>query len=237
MSSLGLPLAASCRCSMTSSVAIALITAATFGALAVPAAAQAPHSVSDSVTFADSTAARIQNGPARDSGIATGYRPESFGSFAWRTFGPIPLLKTTALAGVAQWRRQPVGGTQIGRGFRDRLDARLGGELLGRSIRFAVDRAANQQLERFHPCVCEGFEPRLSHALLAPFRVMTPGGERYSVINAAGAIVGALAVTSVHQGGVSWSRGLSSGAGSIASSALTSVAKEFWPWHWRPPGL
>jgi hypothetical protein len=142
-----------------------------------------------------------------------------------------------AFAGFDQWRRQPDHWTQTSRGFRDRLDSRLGGEVLGHSIRFAFERVAHEQPEKYRPCQCDGFEPRLSHALLAPLRVETPNGQRLSAMAPLGVLVSSLAVTSVHPGGFSLSRGLESGAGGVASAALTTVVREFWPWRWRPPGL
>ncbi|HEY2377327.1 MAG TPA: hypothetical protein VGH98_15225 [Gemmatimonadaceae bacterium] len=172
-----------------------------------------------------------------DSTPSTRYRYESFASFAKHTFGPMPLLRATAFAGFDQWRRQPVHWTQTSRGFRDRLDSRLGGEVLGHSIQFAFERAAHEQPEKFHACQCEGLEPRTLHALLTPLRVETPNGPRLSAIAPFGVVVGALAVTSVHPGGFSLSRGLEGAAGGVASAALTSVVRELWPWHWRPPGL
>jgi hypothetical protein len=162
---------------------------------------------------------------------------ESFASFAKRTIGPMPLVRSMAFAGFDQWRRQPAHWTQTSRGFRDRLDSRLGGEVLGHGIRFAFERAAHEQPAKYRLCQCDGFEPRLSHALLAPLRVETPNGQRLSLMAPLGVLVGSLAVTSVHPGGFSLSRGLEGGAGGVASAALTTVVREFWPWRWRPPGL
>jgi len=196
------------------------------------------------------TAAATDTVPSSDSTLKSGlvahatpkdsdarFRSESFASFAKRTFGPVPLLRSTALSGVEQWRRQPVHRAQTSRGFRDRLDSRLGGEVLGHTIRFAFERVAHEAPEKYHACQCEGLERRLSHALLTPFRVATPNGERLSAVGPLGDLVSGLAVTSVQPGGFSPSRGLQSGAGGVASAALTSVVREFWPWHWRPPGL
>lgn len=210
---------------------LALLVAARAGAQTTTAAA------ADTVQRSDSTpkASTVAQAAPPDSDAR--FRAESFASFAKRTFGPVPLLRSTALAGFDQWRRQPVHWTQTSHGFRDRLDSRIGGEVLGHSIRFAFDRAAHEQREKFHVCQCEGLEPRLSYALLTPLRVDTPNGQRLSAMAPLGALVSALAVTSVHPGGFSLSRGLEGGAGGVASAALTSVVREFWPWRWRPPGL
>lgn len=204
--------------------------------LGVRAGAQATNvAAADSVQCGDSTGFTV---PSRRQPVSTAhYQPEPFLRFAIRTVGPLALLRSTALAGVDQFRRQPIHWTQNSRGFRDRLDAHLGGEIIGHTIEFAVRRAARQEPEKFRPCDCSGLEPRLTHALLTPFRVGTPEGERYSVILPTSAVVSALTVTSVHPGGFSLSRGLEGGAGGVASAALTSVVREFWPWRWRPPGL
>jgi hypothetical protein len=210
---------------------LALLVAARAGAQTTTATA------ADTVRGSDSTSKAGLTAPAAPQDSASRFRAESFASFAKRTFGPMPLLRSTALAGFDQFRRQPVHWTQTSRGFRDRLDSRLGGEVLGHSIRFAFARVANEQPEKYHVCQCEGVEPRLSHALLAPLRVATPNGQRLSAMAPLGVLVSALAVTSVHPGGFSLSRGLESGASGVGSAALTSVVREFWPWRWRPPGL
>jgi hypothetical protein len=207
------------------------LVAASAGAQATTAAA------ADTVQCSDST---LKSGLAVHAAPADSdarFRSESFASFAKRTVGPMPLLRSMEFAGFDQWRRQPMHWTQTSRGFRDRLDSRLGGEVLSHSIRFAFERAAHEQPEKYHLCQCDGLEPRLSHALLAPLRVETPNGQRLSAMAPLGVLVSSLAVTSVHPGGFSLSRGLESGAGGVASAALTSVVREFWPWRWRPPGL
>ena len=207
-------------------------------AVAERAGAQtATAAAADTVQCSDSTLSSGIAAHAVPNDSVTRYRAESFASFAKRTIGPMPLLRSTVLAGFDQSRRQPVHWTQTSRGFRDRMDSRLGGEVLGHTIRFALERAAREQREKVNTCQCEGFEPRLSHALLTPLRVETPNGQRLSAIAPLGVLVSALAVTSVHPGGFSLSRGLESGAGSVASAAVTSVVREFWPWRWWPPGL
>ena len=218
-----------------------LIRAVAFGLMvlvAERASAQTTTAAAmDTVQCTDSTleSGLVAHATPQDSDAR--FRSESFASFAKRTFGPIALLRSTAMAGVEQWRRQPVHWGQTSRGFRDRLDSRLGGEVLGHTIRFAFERVAHETPEKYHACQCEGVERRLSHALLTPFRVATPNGERLSSVGPLGDLVSGLAVTSVQPGGFSLSRGLESAAGGVASAALTSVVREFWPWHCRPPGL
>ena len=205
--------------------------------LATGAAAQLPDNATRDTTFAiDSTSlARAVSANRADSSVR--YVPESFAHFAMRTFGPVPLLRSTAMAGFDQWRRQPDGWFQNRRGLRDRLDSRLGAEMLAHTIRFGFARAAREEQGKFRRCDCADFGARLEYALLTPFRVETPRGEHFSAITPFGDITSALVVTSVHPGGFSVRRGLLAGASGIASASLTSVAREFWPWHWRPPGL
>jgi hypothetical protein len=176
-------------------------------------------------------------GVANRADSSVRYQPETFAHFAMHTFGPVPLLRSTAMAGFDQWRRQPDGWFENKRGLRDRLDSRLGAEMLAHTIRFGFARAAREQSGKFQRCVCADFGARLEYALATPFRVETPTGERLSAITPFGDIASALVVTSVHPGGFSVRRGLLSGASGLASASLTSVAREFWPWHWRPPGL
>ena len=202
---------------------------------AVRAGAQtASAALGDSVQCGDSI---VLAGVAARVHSDSGYRAESFSRFALRTIGPISLVRSAALARVDQWRRRPVHWLQTSRGYRDRLDARVGGEVLGRTIRFGFARAAQEQAGTYENCHCDGLEPRVMHALLTPFRVQTPQGVRYSAVTPTGVVVSALIVTSVHTGGFSLSRGLESGVGNITGAALSSLAREFWPWRWRPPGL
>jgi hypothetical protein len=154
-----------------------------------------------------------------------------------RTIGPLPVLRAAAVAGFDQWRRQPVHWSQTSQGFRDRLDSHLGGEVIGHTIRYAFARAAQAEPDKYRPCDCLGFGSRLTHALVSPFRVETPRGERYTGVGVVGEFVSSLAVTSVRPGGFSFSRGVEGAASGIASTAATAIAREFWPWHWRPPGL
>jgi len=193
--------------------------------------------VVDTAQFSDSTLKSGLAVHAAPTDSNARFQLESFASFAKRTVGPMPLLRSMAFAGFDQWRRQPDHWTQTSRGFRDRLDSRLGGEVLGHSIRFAFERVAHERPAKYRLCQCDGFEPRLSHALLAPLRVETPNGPRLSALAPLGVLVSSLAVTSVHPGGFSLSRGLEGGAGGVASAALTTVVREFWPWRLRPPGL
>ena len=203
--------------------------------LATVAGAQRPGSApGDTLINADSTRL-VQVSSRADSSVR--YQPESFAHFAMHTFGPVPLLRSTAMAGFDQWRRQPDGWFENHRGLRDRFDSRLGAELLAHTIRFGFARAAHEQSGKFQRCVCSDFGARLEYALVTPFRVETPTGERLSAITPFGDITSSLVVTSVHPGGFSLSRGLLSGASGLASASLTSVVREFWPWHWRPPGL
>jgi len=205
--------------------------------LATGAAAQRPGSApGDTLIGTDSTGLARAGGANRaDSSVR--YRPESFSHFAMQTFGPVPLLRSTAMAGFDQWRRQPDGWFQNRRGLRDRLDSRLGAEVLAHTIRFGFARAAREEQGKFRRCDCADFGARLEYALLTPFRVETPHGEHISALTPFGDITSAVVVTSVHPGGFSVRRGLLSGASGLASASLTSVAREFWPWRWRPPGL
>jgi hypothetical protein len=206
------------------------VTAGRAGAQAASATVGDSVQCGDSIVLAGAVARTHSDSGSR-------YRAESFSAFALRTIGPIPLVRSAALAGFDQWRRRPVHWLQTSRGYRDRLDARVGGEILGHAIRFGFARAAQEQAGPYENCHCDGFEPRFVHALLTPFRVQTPQGVRYSALTPSGVVVSALVVTSVHPGGFSPSRGLGSGVGNITGAALSALAREFWPFRWRPPGF
>jgi hypothetical protein len=155
-----------------------------------------------------------------------------------RTFGPLPLARATALAGFDQWRHQPEHWNQDARGFRDRLDSRLGAEVLAHTLRFVVARAAREQTGRYRRCSsCETLRERIEYALMTPFRVETPTGVRLSAVTPLTEIGSSLVVTSVHPGGFSFRDGAVGGVSGLASTSLTSLGRELWPWHWRPPGF
>jgi hypothetical protein len=175
--------------------------------------------------------------PTSTADSAGRYHAQSFESFVLRTVGPVPLARTVGLAGFDQWRHQPVHWNQDSRGFRDRLDSRLGADVLSHTIRFEIARAAHEQTIKYQPCACQGVAARLMYALESPLRVGTPSGPRLSAITPLTEIGSAVAVTSVRPGGFSLGDGLLSGLSGVGSRSLTAMVREFWPWRWRPPGI
>src|SRR5206468_5630094 len=122
-------------------------------------------------------------------------------------------------------------------GFEDRLGSRYGQVAISHTLRFAASRALEQRNLRYYPCACGDSASRLINALVGPFRVTSPGGIHYSMLNPATELVSGILVTSVHPGGFHVGEGIRAGATGILGEALADVVREYWPWHWRPPFL
>jgi hypothetical protein len=75
------------------------------------------------------------------------------------------------------------------------------------------------------------------HALAIPWRVETPHGTVWSGLVAVTELTSALLVTTVEPRGFSWGEGLRAGATGLLASSVLYAAREFWPWHRRPPGF
>jgi hypothetical protein len=165
------------------------------------------------------------------------YRPEAVRTYLLNTYGPLPLLRSAALAGFDQWRGYPKEFPRNGRGYLDRVSSRAAQIAIAHTIRFGVARALDERATRFSPCACKGFEPRLAHALILPYRVDSPGGTHLSVLTPLSDLTSGVLVTSVHPGGFSLSDGLRGGLTDLLASSLIAAGREFWPFHWRPPGV
>jgi hypothetical protein len=187
--------------------------------------------------FGAFTAAGAQSDSTARPDSVPVYRPETVRAYLLNTYGPLPLLRSAALAGYDQWRGYPKEFPRNGHGYLDRVSSRSAQIAIAHTIRFGVARALDERATRFSPCTCVGFEPRLAHALILPYRVDSPGGTHLSVLTPLSDLTSGVLVTSVHPGGFSLIDGLRGGLTDLLASSLIAAGREFWPFHWRPPGV
>jgi hypothetical protein len=165
------------------------------------------------------------------------FTPITAGEYLRGVVGPRSVLRGVALAGFDQWRHQPRSFPRTWRGFEDRLGARYGQVVISHTLRFGASRVFDERNLRYWPCGCGDSSSRLFHALAGPYRVTSPAGIRYSVLNPVTEMVSGALVTSVRPGGLHIGEGVRNGATGLIGESLVDVVREYWPWRWRPPFL
>ena len=165
------------------------------------------------------------------------YRAVTFPDYVTNVVGPRSLLESVGFAALAQATDRATEWPKTWRGYGDRLSTRLGEVALAQSIRLGLFAALRERSVDATRCQCIGVRARLAHAALTPVRVDTPRGARLSMLGPVSEIGGSLLITTLRPDGFSWREGLRGGVISVAMSPLLPLAREFWPWRWRPPGL
>ncbi len=158
---------------------------------------------------------------------ATAYRRFTIEDYTWRVFGPRALLRDVAAAGIGQARE----------GYGNRMSSHLGSAAISQGVILGVSAAFNERPARFTLCQCTGKRSRFVHAMLIPWQMDAPNGTHLSLIAPVSEIGSAILLTNINPRGFSVRDGLVSGATGLLLSSLSSVAREFWPWHRRPPGF
>jgi hypothetical protein len=184
--------------------------------------------------------------PRRDSVVApvapvvhadSAYRPEELRGYLLGLVGPMPLVRSVALAGFDQWRGRPSAFPPNWRGFTDRLGSRFAQVAISHTLRFGLSRAFDQRTIRYEPCACGDSISRVAYALIAPMRVNTPNGRRLSVMYPLTEIASGILVTGARSDGLHVGDGVRNGITGVAAESAISLLREFWPWRWRPPML
>jgi hypothetical protein len=151
--------------------------------------------------------------------------------------GPRSVLRGLALASYDQWRGYPAGYPRTWRGFEDRAGARYGQVVISHTLRSVASRVFDERNLRYWPCGCGDSTSRLLHALAGAYRVTSPRGIHYSVLNPLTELTSGVLVTGVRPGGLHVGEGLRNGATGLVGESLFDVVREYWPWRWRPPFL
>jgi hypothetical protein len=167
----------------------------------------------------------------------TAYRHVTLAEYMSRVLGPRALLKDLALAGVDQGLKRSTDWPNTWGGYGNRVSSRLGMAAISQAVKLGAAAALDERPAQFTRCRCVGTESRVLHAALVPWTMDSPTGTHRSMIGPASEIGSAILVTSLKRGGFSARDGLLAGATGVLGSSLVSVAREFWPWHRRPPGF
>ena len=136
-----------------------------------------------------------------------------------------------ALMGTwAQWRDSPPEWGQGPDGYAKRVASDYASSAIGDTTKYAVARLLHHD-PSFTRCQCEGFGPRLRHALTAPFTARTRSGRRVvSPAIFAGALAGHVIPAATwypaRHGTLS---GLEQAASSVTAKMAINIWKEFRP--------
>jgi len=168
---------------------------------------------------------------------ATAYRRFTLEDYTWRVFGPRALLRDVAAAGIGQALKRPAEWPNTWEGYGNRMSSHLGSAAISQGVILGVSAAFNERPARFTLCQCTGKRSRFVHAMLIPWQMDAPNGTHLSLIAPVSEIGSAILLTNINPRGFSVRDGLVSGATGLLLSSLSSVAREFWPWHRRPPGF
>lgn len=150
--------------------------------------------------------------------------------YVWSTLGPTGALQATLISAFDQWRGSPKAWPQESRFYAERWASEYGASAIGSTTKYAVARLAHQD-PSFVRCDCEGFVPRLRHAVAAPFMARTHEGDW---VFSPATVAGITAENVVPA--ATWypaPRGVHDGAAHAATGVLSKVAvdivREFLP--------
>lgn len=96
--------------------------------------------------------------------------------YVWSTLGPTGALQATLWSAFDQWRGSPAAWTKEKRGYAERWASEYASSAIGSTTKYGVARLLHED-PSFVRCDCEGFRPRLRHAVAAPFMARRQDGE------------------------------------------------------------
>ncbi|HEY7286547.1 MAG TPA: hypothetical protein VH497_13940 [Vicinamibacterales bacterium] len=150
--------------------------------------------------------------------------------YVWDALGPSGAVHATIESALDQWRDSPDAWSQDQYGYAARWASEYAASAIGSTAEYGVARLMHQD-PSFVRCQCEGFSPRLGHALAAPFKARTADGRW---VFSPATVVGLTAENIVPA--ATWypaPHGVRSGAGYVATSVLSKMAvdvmREFIP--------
>jgi hypothetical protein len=129
-----------------------------------------------------------------------------------------------------QWRNSPPEWGQGPDGYAKRLASDYASSAIGDTTKYAVARLLHHD-PSFTRCQCDGFGPRLRHALTSPFTARTRSGRRvlspaFFAGSLAGRVIPAATWYPARHGALS---GLEQTASNVAAKMAINVWKEFRP--------
>jgi len=146
------------------------------------------------------------------------------------TLGFEGVAHAALMSAWAQWRNSPPEWGQGPEGYARRVASDYAASAIGDTTKYGVARLLHHD-PSFTTCQCEGFGPRLGHALAAPFTARTRSGRRvmspaFFAGTVAGRVIPAATWYPAEHGVLS---GLELTVSSVAAKMAIDVWKEFRP--------
>jgi hypothetical protein len=114
---------------------------------------------------------------------------ERFISYLMSTVGPVPILRSAATAGYEQGLHRPDEWRLGSSGYAKRVASQMAQNGVHETLTYATSVLLNED-NRYFACSCQGFGPRLGHALVSTFTARRNEHEVFSLSSASG-VVGA----------------------------------------------
>jgi hypothetical protein len=173
-------------------------------------------------------AAWAQTGPAPNpSDTVRPAGPERFRNFVLDAAGPVVLLETIGLAGIAQTSDTPVAWGGGARGFGKRYASLMGQSVIQESVAYGLSEALAVD-SRFHKSKKHGLLPRAGDALLQAVTSRRTNGDR--VLSApllASYTAGGIGMMAWYPDGYTYKDGLRFGGLALTSRAGVNLIREF----------
>jgi hypothetical protein len=154
---------------------------------------------------------------------------QRFINYLLNTVGPVPIFKAAAIAGYEQGMHRPEEWRLGSSGYGKRVASQMAQNGAHSTLTYGASVLLNED-NRYFACACQGFGPRLGHALASTFTARRNGREVFSVSSTTG-VVGASLISRAWMP-PSWRHGRnigdSIGFGFLGIAAM-NVFREFLP--------
>lgn len=153
---------------------------------------------------------------------------ERFNRYVKDTVGPFRLLRTSASAGLDQWRDTPEEWGQGMKGYGRRFASKFGRNAIQQTVTYGLDEALDQD-SHFQRSTREGVFPRVKDAFLETITSRTRSGKRVlSAPRLAGVYGSAIIATETwYPERYSYKDGLRIGTGTLITSFGINLVREF----------
>jgi len=150
-------------------------------------------------------------------------------NYLMATIGPVPIFRAAATAAYEQGLHRPDEWQLGSYGYAKRVGSQMAQNGVRTTLTYATSSLLRED-NRYFACACQGFGPRLGHALKSTFTARRNGREVFSVSSTTG-IVGSSVISRVWMP-PSWQGGRnvgeSIGFGFLGAAAM-NVVREFLP--------
>jgi hypothetical protein len=118
---------------------------------------------------------------------------QRFITYVVHTVGPMELVRVAAIAGIDQGLHRPEEWQLGASGYFTRFGNKMGHHAVHTTLTYATSALLHED-NRYFMCDCQGFRPRLRHALISTFTARRDGRVVFSISSATG-VVGAAAIS------------------------------------------